>query len=126
MRAFFRKFWRNPSGASAAEFALVAPVFFALTIGAINLCIVLYMNSRLQFSVDNAARCASLAKAVPCDWHTLATSDFGFASLGPTFTASTPAGCQGTQVVGNVTYTLNAVVTTIAVPISASSCFAQQ
>jgi hypothetical protein len=27
---------------------------------------------------------------------------------------------------GSVTYTLNAVVTTIAVPISASSCFAQQ
>jgi len=125
MRAFFRKFWRNPSGASAAEFALVAPVFFALTIGAINLCILLYMNSRLQFSVDDAARCASLAYN-PCAPTTRAASNFGFASMGPTFTASTPAGCQGTQVVGNVTYTLNAVVTTIAVPISASSCFAAQ
>jgi len=127
MRAFFRKFWRNPSGASAAEFALVAPVFFALTIGAINLCIVLYMNSRLQFSVDDAARCAALAYN-PCDPVARATSDFGFASLTPSFPPPTAltTDCQGTKMTGSVTYTLNAVVTTIAVPISASSCFAQQ
>ena len=125
MRTFFRNFWRGRGGASAAEFALVAPIFFALTIGAINLCILLYMNSRLQFSVDDAARCASLAYN-PCAPTTRAATNFGFVSLGPTFAATNPAGCQGTQVVGNVTYTLNAIVTTVAVPISASSCFAAQ
>lgn len=125
MRKFWHKFWRDRDGASAAEFALMVPVFFALTIGAMHLCILLYMNSRLQFSVDDAARCAALAYN-PCAPTTRAASDFGFASLGPTFAAANPASCQGTQVTGNVTYSLNVVVTTISVPVTASSCFAAQ
>ena len=119
-----RKYCVDSSGASAAEFALILPLFCALTIGAINLCIMVYANSRLQFAVDDAARCESVKTTIctsSATTQTHAAAAFGFAGLSPTFTAS-PAVC-GNQVVGRVTYPLHAVITTISVPISASSCF---
>jgi Flp pilus assembly protein TadG len=121
---WLRKFCLDPAGASAVEFALILPVFCALTIGAINLCLVVYANSRLQYAVDDAARCESVKTTIctsSATTQTHAATTFGFAGLSPTFTAS-PAVC-GNQVVGSVTYPLSAVITTISVPISASSCF---
>jgi Flp pilus assembly protein TadG len=119
-----RKFCQDRAGATAAEFALVLPVFGALTIGAINLCMVVYANSRMQFAVDDAARCLSV-KTTICTGIASAQSHaaamFGFSGLNPSFTAS--QGPCGSQVVGTVTYPLMAVVTTVSVPISASSCF---
>ena len=119
-----RKYCLDSAGSSAAEFALILPVFCALTIGAINLCIMVYANSRLQFAVDDAARCESVKTTIctsATTTQTHAAAMFGFAGLSPTFTAS-PAIC-GNQVVGSVTYPIHAVVTTLNVPISASSCF---
>ena len=121
------KFWQDRAGSSAAEFALLVPVFCALTVGAINLCILVYANSLLQFAVDDAARCQSVKTqictgATATEAHAAAT--FGFTSLAPAFVASSPA-C-GSKVVGTATYSLVAVVTTISVPLSASSCFPVQ
>ena len=119
-----RKYCLDCAGSSAAEFALILPVFCALTIGAISLCIMVYANSRLQFAVDDAARCESVKTTIctsAATTQTHAAAMFGFAGLSPTFTAS-PAIC-GNQVVGSVTYHIYAVVTTLNVPISASSCF---
>jgi Flp pilus assembly protein TadG len=120
----FRKFWQDRAGATAAEFALVVPVFGALTIGAINLCLVVYANSLMQFAVDDAARCQSVKTTIctsTAATQTHAAATFGYASLNPTFTAS--QGACGSKVVGTVTYPLMAVVTTLSVPISATSCF---
>jgi Flp pilus assembly protein TadG len=119
-----RKFWQDSAGASAAEFAMLVPVICALTIGAINLCLMVYANSLLQFSVDDAARCQSVQTTIctsTAATQTHAQATFGFSSLSPTFTAS--QGACGSHVVGNVTFPLIAVVTTVNVPISASSCF---
>jgi Flp pilus assembly protein TadG len=119
-----RAYWNDPAGISAMEFALLVPALCALTIGAIQLCIVVYANSSLQFAVDDAARCASVQTTV-CTGATAtqshAAANFGFANLSPTFTASSPS-C-GSQVVGSVTYQINAVLTTISVPMSATSCY---
>ena len=122
------RFWRAQTGASAVEFALVVPAFLALTIGALNLCIVLYINSNLHFAVDDAARCMSV-KTTVCDTvahtktHALAT--FNFPSLSPTITPTFAAAC-GNQVSGSATYQLNAVVTNLSVNLSATSCFPVQ
>jgi Flp pilus assembly protein TadG len=122
------RFWRAQAGASAVEFAMVVPAFLALTIGALNLCILLYINSTLHFAVDDAARCMSV-KTTVCDTvahtrtHALAT--FNFPSLSPTITptfGTVGSGC-GNQVTGAATYRLNAVVTSINVSLSAQSCF---
>ena len=76
-----RRLWTGQAGASAVEFALVVPAFLALTIGALNLCIMLYINSTLHFAVDDSARCMSV-KTTICDnvadtkTHALATFNF--------------------------------------------------
>jgi Flp pilus assembly protein TadG len=120
----FRKFCQDSVGASAAEFALLLPMFCALTIGAINLCIMVYANSLLQYAVDDAARCESVKTTVCTSagaTQTHAAATFGFANLSPTFTAS--AATCGNQVVGSVSYPLNMVVTTLTPTLSATSCF---
>ena len=127
-----RSFWRAQAGASAVEFALVVPAFLALTIGALNLCILLYINSTLHFAVDDAARCMSISQAAgttACDTvahtrtHALAT--FNFPSLSPVITPLAAQTC-GNQVTGTATYQLNAVLTSMAVNLSATSCFPVQ
>jgi Flp pilus assembly protein TadG len=119
-----RKYYQDCTGVAAAEFALILPAFAALTIGAIHLCIMVYMNSLLQFAVDDAARCESV-KTTVCGSTTAtqshAATTFGFASLSPNFVASS-ATC-GNQVTGSVTYPMNAIIRTFSVAISAKSCF---
>jgi Flp pilus assembly protein TadG len=119
-----RAYWNDPAGISAVEFALLVPVLCALTIGAIQMCMVVYANASLQFAVDDAARCASVKTTICTSTTTTqshAAATFGFSALSPVFTAST--GTCGNEVVGTVSYTINAVVTTVTVPMSASSCF---
>jgi Flp pilus assembly protein TadG len=122
------KFWREQAGSSAAEFAMVLPVFLALTLGAINLGILLYINSTLHFAVEDAARCMSV-KTTICDnivdTRTHAATTFNFPSLSPVFTPVVAGGAAGScnQVTGTATYRLNAVVTSISVPMSATSCY---
>ena len=122
-----RNFLQDTAGASAAEFALVFPVLAILLIGTLHLCIMVYANSTLQFAVDDAARCESVKTTICPDagsTQTHAATTFGFANLTPNFVASNlPCGYQ---VVGTATYALNAVVTTISVPLSATSCFPVQ
>jgi Flp pilus assembly protein TadG len=119
-------FWQNQRGGTAAEFALVVPIFGALTIGAIQLCVLVFANSRLQYAVDDAARCESVKTTICTSGTTTqnhASATFGLSSLSPVFTASsTPQSC-GYQVVGTATYRLNAVLTTLPVSLSATSCF---
>jgi Flp pilus assembly protein TadG len=123
-----RGFWRDQTAASAVEFAMVVPVFFALTIGALNLCILLYINSTLHYAVDDAARCMSV-KTTVCDTvghtQTHAAATFNFPSLSPSFTPAFAQAC-GNQVTGSATYRLNAVVTSLNLNLSAKSCFPVQ
>jgi Flp pilus assembly pilin Flp len=123
MRQRLARFWQDRRGASAVEFAIVVPLLGALTIGAINLCILVYMDARLQFAVDGAARCGAIGT---CTATSQAASSFGFASLSPTFSVPVSANCHGTKVTGTVTYPLNAVLASFSIPLTASSCFAAQ
>ncbi len=127
-----RAFWPDRGGASAAEFALVVPVFFALTIGAINLCILLFINTRLHNAVDAAARCMSMVDnpasscLTPAATQTYAATTFGFPNLSPVFVATAGASGGCNKVTGAATYQLNAVVTSLPVTMSAQSCFPVQ
>jgi Flp pilus assembly protein TadG len=120
-------FWRDQEGATAAEFAVVVPVLGALTIGAIQLSVLVYANSKLQFAVDDAARCASVKTTIcssPSTTQSHASTAFAMANMSASFTATTPA-C-GNQVVGTATYQINALITTVPVSLSATSCFPVQ
>jgi Flp pilus assembly protein TadG len=59
------KFFSNNSGATALEFALVAPVFFTLIIGVLQFGYVIWIDNILHYSVDVAARCGAVGSTTP-------------------------------------------------------------
>jgi len=121
-----RTLLRHDSGSSLVEFALVAPLFLALTVGLINFCILVYFNSVLHWAVDDVARCKAVGV---CNSASLVsareTADFGFASLNPSFTGPTLVSC-GYQVTATATYQLNAVLYNQPIVLNATSCFPTQ
>jgi Flp pilus assembly protein TadG len=115
-----RKFATCSEGAAAVEFAFVMPAFFALVIGTVGACILLYSNVSLQNAVEEAARYYSVNNASQSAAQTYAQSQYhGINS--PTFTATTPA-C-GHQVAAAVTIQFEAVLTNVSLPLSATACF---
>lgn len=55
---FLERFVRASGGASALEFALIAPVFFTMTFGTIQLAIGYYYAGSVQFALERTARIA--------------------------------------------------------------------
>jgi len=120
-----RAFWRDQAGASAVEFALVIPIFAGLLFLLTNICIALWAEAALNFSVDGAARCMSVQPGV-CDTAVDAIKQHPY--LGPkiTPTFSALASSCGNQVSGVGAYQINIMLANIPVPLSASSCFPVQ
>lgn len=118
-----RKF-RDAGGSAAVEFAIVGPVFLTLTVGMIYTCLLLFSMGSMQYAVEEGARCASVQTLV-CTDATSTQSHAQAAYYGPftapTFT-STNAAC-GHKVSASSTFSLNIVVTSISVPLTATSCF---
>ena len=118
-----RKFASSAEGTAAVEFAFVMPAFLALIIGTITASILLYSNVSLQKAVEAGARCFSVS-STQCGnvaaAQSYAQSQYHGVSS-PIFTASTPS-C-GHQVVGTVTLEIEAVLTNLTLPLSATACF---
>ena len=111
------------SGATAVEFALVAPMLFALTIGGVSTGLVVYSAAGLHDAAEQAARCYSVNLS-KCGTATQAQTYAKTAYYGmntPTFTASIQS-C-GHQVAATVTVQLSAIITELNVPLSANACF---
>jgi Flp pilus assembly protein TadG len=109
--------------ASAVEFALVAPILLALTIGGLSTGLVVYSAAGLHDAVEQAARCYSV-NASQCSSASNAQKYAKNAYYGmntPTFTASIQS-C-GHQVAATVTVQLTAIVTNFSVPLNAQACF---
>jgi Flp pilus assembly protein TadG len=53
---FWKRFATATDGASALEFALVAPVFFAMLFGTIQMGIAYYYAGSVQFALEKTAR----------------------------------------------------------------------
>ena len=56
--------WRDQRGATALEFALLAPVFVLLIFGIIGIGMLFWTQVGLQHGVQMAARCASVTRAL--------------------------------------------------------------
>lgn len=95
-----RRLIRNRSGASAVEFALVAPAFLALTIGSIYMAMLVFAYANLQSTVEEAARCASVRTTICFDQtsvSTFATGRYQGPGVSPVFTyVVAPCGHQVT------------------------------
>lgn len=121
---FLRAFFRSEDGASAAEFALVLPVFLLTVFSTMYLSMLLGAVSNLHAATEQAARCLAV-NATTCtsaNINTYATGRYkGPRITGLTFTASTPA-C-GSKVTGTGTFSLFTGLSRIGVNLSATACY---
>ena len=120
------QFLTEKAGASAAEFALVLPGVMILTIGTINVSVMIYAYSALHFATEATARYMSVHQT--CS-DTSAQTHGSSAYMGPgssvTFTCtSTNASCNGgSYVVGTVPFNFTTGFTTTAYTLTANSCY---
>jgi hypothetical protein len=108
---------KDERGATAIEFALVAPIFFALLIGIFHISLLGFTIASLNFAVEKSARCHAISTGCP----DISTYYYG-PSPAPYFTSDATAAC-GTLVNATVTYRMNVLIYRAAVPLSASACF---
>jgi Flp pilus assembly protein TadG len=119
----------DQQGTTAVEFAIIAPVFIALLVGVIALCICLFLIGSLHYAVEEGARCASVKTAcadASGNPNAIATvayaqSHYFGPAVSPAFTyAAAPC---GNSVSGSINYSMNVGFKTFVVPISATACF---
>ena len=111
-------------GTAAVEFALVAPVFVGLAVGAFYVCLCLFLTGSLHYAVEQAARCASVNTTV-CSSSTAITSyaqNHYFGPGGsPNFTYA--AAACGNSVTASMSYVLDVGLRRFTIPVSATACF---
>ena len=87
-----RGFLNHVGGATAVEFALTAPVFFAIIFGLIDAALMLWTQLGLQHATELAARCASVNRTICPDATSIknyaAGQVFGLTVPSSVFTAS--------------------------------------
>lgn len=92
---------RSERGATAVEFALVAPVFLLFVLGIMDLGRLFYIKNIMQYSVEQAARYAMVNPTITqIALETYAENQAATLFTGITFAADAP----GTDVAGGVTY----------------------
>jgi Flp pilus assembly protein TadG len=115
----------DQQGTTAVEFAIVAPVFIALLIGTLALCVALFLVGSLHFAVQESARCASVKTTICADSATTiayAQSHYYGPNVSPTFTYDAAAAC-GSSVSASISYSMDVGFITFTIPISATACF---
>jgi Flp pilus assembly pilin Flp len=124
MRNRFDLLRRDEQGTTAVEFAIVAPVFIALLVGTLSVCVGLFLIGSLHYAVEEGARCASIKTTICSDAVTTvayAQSHYFGPNLTPTFTYA--AAACGNSVSASISYSMNVGFRTFVVPISATACF---
>ena len=121
-----RRFLRDHAGATAVEFGLTAPVFFALLFGLIDGGLLLWTQLGLQHATEMAARCASINKNLCADAAAVktyaSTQALGLAMAPSVFAVTQPA-C-GSQVTASFGFGLvGGYYGTPVLTVNASACF---
>jgi Flp pilus assembly protein TadG len=117
---------RDARGTAAIEFAVTAPIFFAMIVGIMVTGLVLWSKFGLQHGAEMAARCASI-DTLTCNSTTAiqnyaVSHTFGITPPASTFVVSVAA-C-GNQVTAN--YSFTAIKYMFGLPgftLSAAACF---
>ena len=121
-----RRFFGATSGTAAAEFAMIIPLMVMLTIGLFNMCLLVYAENALHFSVERTARCVSVTPASCGGVQSYGASQYSGPTITPIYalTAATDANC-GNTVSATGTFTFMTGVSTLTVPLSATACYAR-
>lgn len=114
----------NCRGNTAVEFTLVLIPLILLTIGTINLSLMMYTASALHYAVQDAARCSSVKTLICADpASTAAYAATRYRSVGGTATFTRTTAACGNRVQGVSNYRFITGLSVIIVPISASACY---
>ena len=119
------KAWNDQCGATAVEFALVGPIFIALVIGILYMCIGLFTVGSLHYAVEEGARCWAVKSTVCTDAATTVAytnSRYFGPGTSPNFVTDSTGGC-GRSVSANLNYVMNLGIKQITVPITATACY---
>ena len=115
---------RSDRGTAAVEFAIVGPIFLMLIIGLIYTCMLLFTMGSMQFAVEEGARCASVKTNI-CTNNAATAAYARNAYYGPITTPNfnaTLAAC-GHKVTSSTDFTFNMGLSSVGVPLIATSCF---
>ena len=121
------KIWRDERGATALEFAILAPVFFLLIFGIIAFGLLFWTQVGLQHGAEMAARCASINTTLCPNGNPTAITNyamqqaFGLSLPASTFTYSTPP-C-GNQVRATYTFVFPDILNLRPLTLTAQACF---
>jgi len=124
VRNLLKSLCLDQEGTTAVEFAIIAPVFIALLVGTIALCVALFLIGSLHFAVEDGARCASVKTTICSDAASTVAytqSHYFGPDVSPTFTYA--AAACGNSVSASISYSMNVGFKTFVVPISATACF---
>jgi len=122
--SFAARFLRADNGATAAEFALVLPIFLLTVFSTVYLSMMLGALSAMHAVTEQAARCMSVNKTTCAAANIDAVAKKLYTGPyinGLTFTPSTPA-C-GNTVTGSGTFSLFTGLGKIGVTLSTSACY---
>lgn len=123
MRSLAARFRREERGAAAVEFVLILIPLVLLTIGAINLSLMVYTVASLNYAAEDAARCSAVKKTICTNVAT--TNTYGQSRYrGPGAATFTPtlAAC-GNQVVGTVDYLFTTGLTSNTITLTSQACY---
>lgn len=121
------KIWRDQQGASAVEFAIIAPVFLLFIFGIIALGLLFWRQVGLQHGAEMAARCATINTSLCPNNNPSAITNYatqqalGLSLPASTFTYSTPA-C-GNQVTASYTFQFPDILNLGPLTLTAQACF---
>lgn len=126
LRRHIPRFVRDDGGASAAELALVLVPLVLLTIGSINLGIIVYTTSSLHYAAEHTARWMAIEATTGPTPNSTAVQTHGDsvyrgAASSPTFAGQFET-C-GVQVTASAAYNFTTGLTSTTVPLSATACY---
>ncbi|HUJ98285.1 MAG TPA: TadE/TadG family type IV pilus assembly protein [Stellaceae bacterium] len=119
-----RQFARASDGATALEFAIVAPVLLMLLLGIMEAGRALWTQNALNFAVEQAARCAAIDQnncGLPAQVQSFAANVSGADFTSSIFTV-TAAAC-GNLVSASYPMQLNIPYVSAAPTLTAQSCY---
>lgn len=123
-RSLYGSFGKDIRGATAVEFAIIAPIFLALLVGIFQSAMLLFTISSLHYASQNAARCASVNSVQCSDAASIsafAQSNYYAFGNSPVFSASKTA-C-GNEVTGSLDFDFNVLIYRSTIPLASSACF---
>jgi Flp pilus assembly protein TadG len=121
------KIWRDERGATALEFAILAPVFFLIIFGIIALGLLFWTQVGLQHGAEMAARCASINTTLCPNGNAVTNyamqQALGLSLPASTFTYSTPPPPCGNQVSATYTFVFPDILNLSPLTLTALACF---